>query len=95
MGKRKRVLSIVAFILSIVLAGVSLGTPARADTLSTTENQITTSANFDTTPTLGADIFGDMVVYSSLGIGPLGFENGVIFVQPLGPSGAPLAQLFK
>ena len=93
MERCKGVPAIIALILSVVLAGLTVCGPANADTLVVTENQISTTAAYDTRPTLGADMFGDMVIYTSQTIGPSGPDNGIIFVQRLSSTGAAVGPI--
>lgn len=75
-------------ILLAAMAGLLVSGPALADTLNTTEIQITTSDAYDTTPTLGADSTGEMVVFTSRPALPEGgFGWGEIKCQRLNADG--------
>jgi len=60
MKSLKRKKSIVLCLLLVVVAGVT-----RADILSVSEYQVTSSSAFETTPSLGSDGSSDLVVYTS------------------------------
>lgn len=52
------------WIFLVLMISVSLATSTLADTLKVTESQITSSADYETTPTLGNDGSTDLVVYT-------------------------------
>jgi hypothetical protein len=62
---------------------------ALADTLETTEWQVTSSSAVETTPTVGADGTSAMVVYNVRPVGPTGFGAGAIYFQRLASDGEP------
>ena len=65
-------------------------TEARAQDLTTTEHRITDSPSIDTTPTLGSNAGGSLLVYNSQEIGPSSILPGIINVQLLTDEGAPV-----
>lgn len=87
--QRKRNL-VVVLMVSIGFAGL-LGEPglAAADTIESVEVRITASDDyFETSPTLGSDDFGDMVVYTSVPLLPDGSRGpGEIACQRLDADG--------
>src|SRR5687767_12392524 len=92
---QRRVVLMAAFRHVVVAGSLVVASPwmARADTLETSESVIADSSDFETTPTVGADGVGTMVVYTLRPTSSSGFGFGSIRYQRLvdgAPSGAPV-----
>jgi parallel beta-helix repeat protein len=75
----KKILTILVLAL-----GLMFSVQVAADTLSVVENQVTSSSANETTPTLGNDGSGDLIVYTSYGITSQGLpDQADIYYQRL------------
>jgi hypothetical protein len=66
-----------------------------ADTLETTDVQVTDTSDYETCPSLGQDSTGEMVVYTSFAVDATGVGTGVIMVQRLNADGTTSGQVIQ